>query len=107
MPFVRCMECRELVPTGETRNHRRRHRGNQSQGWSARNRGDQKRYRRIVLARDGYRCTFILDSGLRCPVTDPLVAHHKVPLHAGGDFDPAGGVTLCEEHHREVDRYAR
>lgn len=107
MPFKRCMACGELVRLEDWQPHRNSHRTNQNRGWSARNRGDQKRYRRIVLARDGHRCTFVLANGLRCGVTDPLVAHHKVPLHKGGNFDPAGGVTLCDQHHREVDSYAR
>jgi hypothetical protein len=46
-------------------------------------------------------------NGVRCEATDQLVAHHKLPLFKGGGFDPAGGVTLCEQHHREVDAYAR
>jgi hypothetical protein len=53
-----------------------------------------------------YRCTLVVD-GVRCEATEQLVAHHRVPLHKGGSFDPAGGVTLCEPHHREVDSYAR
>lgn len=107
MPFRRCMECRQLVPLGEWQQHRNSHRGNDNRGWSARNRSDQRRFRTAVLKRDGNQCRALLESGQRCPVRVGLVAHHTVPLHRGGDFDPAGGVTLCEHHHREVDTYAR
>ena len=101
------MDCRALVPLGDWQQHRNQHRGNTNRGWSARNRSDQRRFRNAVLRRDGHQCAFLLENGLRCPVRVDLVAHHKVPLHRGGNFDPAGGVTLCELHHREVDRYAR
>jgi len=101
------MTCRQLVRQGaEYERHRNAHRGNQSRGWSARNRSDQRRFRVAVLKRDGHQCTFV-ENGLRCPATRDLVAHHKVPLHRGGSFDPDGGVTLCRAHHRTVDRYAR
>jgi len=70
------------------------HRGNTSRGWSARNRSDQRRFRRAVLKRDGHRCTYMVN-GIRSEATEQLVAHHKVPLFKGGGFDPASGVTLC------------
>ena len=107
MPVKRCLDCKQLVRLEDWQHHRNLHRGNENRGWSARNRSDQKRFRTAVLKRDGHRCTFVLGNGLRCPGTDPLVAHHTVPIHKGGSFDPAGGVTLCEQHHREVDSYAR
>jgi hypothetical protein len=110
MPYRRCLDCpgpNNLVRLEEWVEHRKLHRTNDNRGWSARNRSAQRRFRRSVLARDGHQCTFILGNGLRCPVTAPLVADHRLPLHRGGSFDPAGGVTLCEQHHREVDRYAR
>jgi len=103
MPFKRCMDCGQLVLVGKYRKHYQAHRGKQNRGWSARNRSDQRKFRAAVLIRDGHQCTFV-ENGLRCPVTEPVVAHHTVPLHKGGSFDPAGGVTLCELHHREVDR---
>ena len=106
MPLRRCMECAQLVRLEDWQQHRNSHRTNQNRGWSARNRSDQRRFRNAVLTRDGQRCTYRVD-GVRCEATEQLVAHHKVPLHKGGSFDPAAGVTLCEQHHREVDNYAR
>jgi hypothetical protein len=100
------MDCRQLVRLGDYAKHKDQHRGNMSRGWSARNRSEQRRFRNAVLKRDGYRCTLVVD-GLRCEATEQLVAHHNLPLHKGGSFEPAGGVTLCEQHHRDVDSYAR
>lgn len=64
--------------------------------WSnGRNRQDQERFRRAVLARDGWRCT-------RCASRTQLVAHHVRP-----GYDVSDGITLCEDCHREVDHHAR
>jgi 5-methylcytosine-specific restriction endonuclease McrA len=107
MPFKRCMACGELVRLEDWQPHRNAHRGNQSRGWSARHRGQQKAFRKAVLTRDGWACTFVFPSGLRCGVTEDLIAHHKIPLGKGGGFEPDNGVTLCRPHHREVDSHAR
>jgi hypothetical protein len=67
----------------------------------------EEKIRAEGLARRSERARAEADRSLRCPATQRLVAHHTVPLYAGGDFDPVGGVTLCQEHHRQVDRHAR
>jgi chromosome segregation ATPase len=42
-------------------------------------------------------------NGLRCPVTEPLYAHHNIK----GSYEAVDGVALCNRHHREVDPHAR
>ena len=76
--------------------------------WPARNRSEQARFRRAVLARAGDRCEYrenVLDPESRCTVTGApdLVAHHCEP----GNADPATGMALCRPHHRALDSYAR
>jgi len=51
-----------------------------------------------VLANAGNRCQHVEHGGQRCTVTQPLEAHHLLP----GDNNPAKGVALCVEHHREA-----
>ena len=107
-----CTRCRTLVPANQAKNGRcpqcetdhQRARDSARGSWSPnRNRSAQARFRRQVLQAAGFRCQRILDNGYRCPVTEPLFAHHNVK----GSYDPADGVALCRTHHREVDRHAR
>lgn len=60
-----------------------------------RDRAKQHAFRNAVLHRDGNRC-------VKCGATDDLVAHHVKPGYA-----PDCGITLCREHHKEIDRHAR
>lgn len=60
------------------------------------------RWRALVLKRDGYRCTVC---GADVRGRGKARAHHVTPLKAGGaPFDPANGVTLCNEHHEQAHR---
>lgn len=78
-----------------------------------RNRAAQQRFRDAVLARDGYRCTFVDANGQRCIAIDDLRAcHDPRPLadFAPGDpaaYDPVAGVTRCGRHDRMTDPNAR
>ncbi len=55
------------------------------------------RLRRLVLERDGHRCTW-MDQGVRCDAPANQVDH------VGGrlDHDPAHLRSLCEWHHNRV-----
>jgi len=108
MPYVRCIECKQLIPAGEQQKHRQSHRWDKSHShWSwNRDLPAHKRFARAVKKRDGHRCTKVTN-GSRCTVTEGLVAHHLVPLAAEGGHNPSNGVTLCRAHHRAVDRHAR
>jgi hypothetical protein len=68
-----------------------------------------------VIARDGTRCTFVID-GHRCPVTTRLHVHHQRKLRqiwhehtAWSSFvraacDPAILTTVCQKHNNRLDR---
>ena len=84
--------CPQLTPCA-THSRERSH-------WSPdRDRGAQRAFRASVLARDSHTCQ-------RCRTPDPtgktLQAHHLKP-----GYNPAHGITLCRDCHREVDRNAR
>lgn len=81
---------------------------------TTRNPADQARFRRLVLSRDGYRCTFVDPStGERCPEIEDLRAcHYPRPLADFEPGDPAAytadaGRTFCGEHDRATDPHAR
>lgn len=58
------------------------------------------RFARAVKNRDGYRCR-------RCGTQyGRLTAHHVKQLHEGGSDHPSNGITLCDDCHKKVDRYA-
>jgi hypothetical protein len=61
-----------------------------------RNRTEQARFRKRVLAAAGNQCQWVDHNG-RCPITSPLQAHH----------DGHQGVALCRTHHKAIDAYAR
>jgi len=71
-----------------------------------RDRTAQRRFRRIVLARDGQKCVL-------CGATSkPLVAAHIRPIRdfVFGDpaiYDPENGRTLCEDCDLQTDPFAR
>jgi hypothetical protein len=73
-------------------------------GWSPRTkRADSfyttaawRRFRRQILERDGWRCTWVED-GIRCD-RPAIVVDHPIPRREGGmDFDPACR-SLCRLH---------
>jgi hypothetical protein len=112
MPSKMCSRCKRLVLVGQSKNGRclpceaehQRERNAARPSWSPnRNRSAQARFRREVLKAAGDRCQAMLPNGLRCPVTEPLYAHHRVK----GSYDAAAGVALCNRHHRKVDPHAR
>lgn len=57
-----------------------------------------RKLRELVLARDGYRCTY-RDANGRCETTRPLHVDHIVPVAHGGTDDPTNLRTLCREHN--------
>jgi 5-methylcytosine-specific restriction endonuclease McrA len=68
--------------------------------------------RRKALRRDGFRCRYLLEDGSRCPVHDRsglgLQVHHIEALEEGGEpYDLLNLVTLCLDHHAEVDAERR
>jgi 5-methylcytosine-specific restriction protein A len=50
-----------------------------------------------VLQRDGYRCTWILPGGVRCPVAATDVDH---AVEKSDDHRLEAMRSLCGEHHR-------
>lgn len=81
---------------------------------TTRNPASQARFRRLVLARDGHRCTWVdQTTGERCTATHDLRAcHYPRPLADFSLGDPAAsatsaGVTMCATHDRATDAYAR
>jgi predicted restriction endonuclease len=75
--------------------------GNTSWG-NKRDRATQARFRRIVLANASNQCQ-ATQHDTRCPITQPLQAHHTEP----GNNDPATGIALCLMHHKTIDPKAR
>lgn len=72
-----------------------------SHAWSRnRDRSAQARFRKAVLERDGYRCVV-------CGSTTDLRAAHVRPLRDGGGYELSNGRTLCKEHDKASDPYAR
>ena len=65
-----------------------------SDRWTATQRRRWKALRRLVLARDGYRCR-------RCGRAGRLEVDHVVPPRRGGAvWDPANLQALCRDDHR-------
>jgi hypothetical protein len=55
--------------------------------------------RRLVWEREGGRCTFMDDRGVRCPATTAIEFHHRQPYARGGQ-DTAANITLrCSAHN--------
>ena len=95
MPFRACLACGRLSRAGSYCPSCTTHTGRSP----TRDRGKQARFRKAVLARDGYRCVI-------CGETRDLRAAHIVPLSQGGGYDPSEGRTLCRRHDMQSDRYA-
>lgn len=58
---------------------------------------DWPKIRARILKRDGYRCTVLLESGLRCPERATEVDH----VIAGDDHADRNLRAICRDHHRE------
>ena len=55
--------------------------------------------RRLVHARDGGRCAYRDEDGLRCARRHDLEFHHKHPFAHGGDHSPANLTLMCRAHN--------
>jgi hypothetical protein len=58
--------------------------------------------KRIVIARDGYRCSFVGENGERCTECKFLQFDHRVPRAWGGTGDPTNVRILCRAHNKLV-----
>jgi hypothetical protein len=56
--------------------------------------------RRAVHERDGERCRFMDEQGLRCSERHRLEFHHRRPFAMGGDHRPDNIGLLCPQHNR-------
>jgi hypothetical protein len=56
--------------------------------------------RREVVARDGWRCSFIADDGQRCDARALLEFDHEIPKGRGGGSHPGNLRLLCRAHNR-------
>jgi hypothetical protein len=65
--------------------------------------------RREVLRRDGYRCTFVSETGERCPCTTRLEMDHIDPAKETGSSRAGDLTTRCHTHNlwRALRRYGR
>lgn len=61
--------------------------------------------RREVVARDGWRCSFVADDGRRCNAEAFLEFDHETPRGRGGGSEPSNLRLLCRAHNRlEAER---
>jgi hypothetical protein len=58
-----------------------------------------KHLRQSILERDGGRCSFVSESGVRCCSQAALQIDHIVPFAKGGKTDPSNLRTLCKSHN--------
>jgi hypothetical protein len=56
--------------------------------------------RRAVVARDGYRCTFVGEDGHRCEARAFLQFHHQQAWATGGADTVENLSVLCGAHNR-------
>jgi 5-methylcytosine-specific restriction endonuclease McrA len=56
--------------------------------------------RREVVARDGFRCTFVGEDGCRCTASSFLQIHHEQPWAKGGESSVGNLRLLCASHNR-------
>jgi hypothetical protein len=56
--------------------------------------------KRAVRERDGGRCTFLSDSGQRCPARDRLEFDHQEPVARGGEPTEANIRLRCAGHNQ-------
>jgi 5-methylcytosine-specific restriction endonuclease McrA len=55
--------------------------------------------RRQVHERDGGRCAYRDERGVRCCGRDDLEFHHKHPFGRGGDHSPGNLALMCKTHN--------
>jgi hypothetical protein len=55
--------------------------------------------KRVVVARDGDRCTFVNANGKRCSEREGLEFHHDEPYALGGDRGPSNIYLHCRAHN--------
>jgi len=60
--------------------------------------------RRAVVARDGEQCTFVDDTGQRCPARGRLEFHHCEPFALGGRHDVDQITLRCAAHNAHAAR---
>jgi hypothetical protein len=56
--------------------------------------------RREVVARDGWRCSFVSEDGQRCAATARLELDHETPRGRGGGSHAGNLRVLCRSHNR-------
>jgi len=59
-----------------------------------------KHVRRLVWERDQGRCTFVGESGQRCPATNALEFDHVQPVAQGGTSAPGNLRLRCRAHNQ-------
>ncbi len=74
--------------------------GPQTKPRSAKNAHVTRAARRKVLARDGFRCSFVAADGRRCNAQAFLELDHEHPKGCGGGSEPENIRLLCREHNR-------
>ena len=95
-PTRPCLRCGRLLGSGSyCRAHRPDKRSPDKRSPGRGSGGRAATFRRKVLAKTGGRCAV-------CGVKEGVEAHHVVSLSRGGSNDPANGVPLCREHHKEA-----
>lgn len=106
MPLIMCLECgtlfRPVGQPGRKNSYCPAHAhlatglfGAKGRNWNARS---------AALARDGWRCTRVLEDGRRCPERIGLEVHHLISRRAGGPEKIANLKTVCKKHHPRGDR---
>ena len=58
--------------------------------------------KRAVWERDGGRCTFVSDSGQRCPARTRLEFDHREPVARGGEATAANLRLVCRGHNQHA-----
>lgn len=76
-----------------------------------------QKVREAAKRRDGNRCTYGLERGDRgtaaypggrCPVTEGLDGHHRLPVEDGGaPYDLDNVRTVCATHHARLEAEQR
>ena len=58
--------------------------------------------KRLVVERDGMRCSFVSAGGRRCSATGFLEFHHRDPYARGGEHSPANVAIVCRSHNQHT-----
>lgn len=64
-------------------------------------RRSRTKFSKEVIERDGQCCVY--ENGKRCPITNPLFAHHIIPRRSKLDDVKEDGLTCCEYHHGLIE----